>query len=43
MNEELIREQVCGICRRLCAKGWTAANSGSVSVRLDGGEYLITP
>src|SRR4051812_1155391 len=43
MNEHKIREQICEIGRRLYAKGFSAANDGNITYRLNDKEILCTP
>jgi L-fuculose-phosphate aldolase len=43
MDSEGLRNEICGIGRRLWAMGHTPANAGNISVRLDAGRILITP
>ena len=43
MNEHKIREQICEIGRRLYARGFSAANDGNITYRLNDKEILCTP
>lgn len=43
MNEYKVREEICEIGRRLYAKGFSAANDGNITVRLNEKEILCTP
>lgn len=38
-----LKEQVCDICHKMWQLGWVAANDGNVSVKLDDGNFLVTP
>lgn len=38
-----IREQICDVCHKMWQLGWVAANDGNVSVKLDNGNFLVTP
>lgn len=44
MASELeLRKQICDVGRRMCEKGFAAANDGNISCRLGKGRYLCTP
>ncbi|MBV9125235.1 MAG: class II aldolase/adducin family protein [Planctomycetes bacterium] len=43
MNEYKIKEQICEVGRRLYNKGFSAANDGNITVRLNDREVLCTP
>ncbi len=43
MDEKLIKEQICDICHRMWQLGWVAANDGNITVKLDDGNFLVTP
>ena len=43
MNEQLIKEQICDVCHRMWQLGWVAANDGNITVKLDDGNFLVTP
>ena len=38
-----LKEQICDICHKMWQLGWVAANDGNVSVKLDDGNFLVTP
>lgn len=42
-KDSKLRTQVINVCKQLYYKGLIAASDGNVSVRLSGGEILITP
>jgi len=42
-SEEELRDEIAGVCRRICEKGFVAATDGNVSARLDGERLLVTP
>src|SRR3954470_15747282 len=42
-NETLLREDICRFGRSLFERGLTPGSSGNISVRLDGGGWLVTP
>ena len=41
-NETLLREDICRFGRSLFERGLTPGSSGNISVRLDGGGWLVT-
>ena len=41
--EKRLREELCSIARRMYHAGFSPANGGNISVRLEEGLYLITP
>lgn len=43
MNISELKEQMCDICHKMWQLGWVAANDGNVSVKLDDGNFLVTP
>ena len=43
MNILELKEQICDICHKMWQLGWVAANDGNVSVKLDDGNFLVTP
>ena len=43
MDIEMLKEQICDVCRKMWQQGWVAANDGNVSVKLDDGTFLATP
>lgn len=43
MNLSELKEQMCDICHKMWQLGWVAANDGNVSVKLDDGNFLVTP
>jgi len=43
MEYKEIREQICDVCHKMWQLGWVAANDGNVSVKLDDGNFLVTP
>jgi 3-dehydro-4-phosphotetronate decarboxylase len=43
MNETKLREEICRLGRSLFERGLTPGSSGNISVRLDGGGWLVTP
>lgn len=43
MSEQLIREQICEIGKRIYKRGMVAANDGNISVRIGENEILCTP
>ncbi len=43
MNENLIKEQICDVCHRMWQLGWVAANDGNITVKLEDGNFLVTP
>lgn len=43
MRYQTEREQLCEIGRRCWQKGWTAANDGNFSLRLEENVFLVTP
>ena len=43
MTETRLREQICLYGRSLFERGLTPGSSGNISVRLDGGGWLVTP
>lgn len=43
MNENQAREEICRVGRSLFERGLVHATAGNISVRLDGGGFLITP
>jgi ribulose-5-phosphate 4-epimerase/fuculose-1-phosphate aldolase len=43
MSESQIREAICRLGRSLFERGLTPGSSGNISVRLDGGGFLMTP
>ncbi|MGE5157455.1 MAG: aldolase [Gemmatimonas sp.] len=42
-SETKIREDICRLGRSLFERGLTPGSSGNISVKLDGGGYLVTP
>lgn len=38
-----VREQICDICYKMWQLGWVAANDGNISVKLPGGNFIVTP
>lgn len=38
-----LREQICDVCHKMWQLGWVAANDGNVSVKLENGNYFVTP
>jgi 3-dehydro-4-phosphotetronate decarboxylase len=43
MTDAKLREEICRLGRSLFERGLTPGSSGNISVRLDGGGYLVTP
>ena len=43
MEYKEIREQICDVCHKMWQLGWVAANDGNVSVKLEDGNFLVTP
>lgn len=43
MTELEYKEQICDVCHKMWQLGWVAANDGNVSVRLEDGNFLVTP
>src|SRR5438874_11584638 len=43
MSEKQLREDICRFGRSLFERGLTPGSSGNISVRLDGGGWLVTP
>ena len=43
MNEVQARDEICRVGESLFARGYVHATAGNISVRLDGGDFLITP
>lgn len=43
MDIDLVKEQICDVCRKMWQLGWVAANDGNVSARLEDGTFLCTP
>ena len=43
MTESKLREEICRFGRSLFERGLTPGSSGNISVRLDGGGWLVTP
>ena len=43
MDIAIIKEQVCDICHKMWQLGWVAANDGNITVKLDDGNFLVTP
>src|SRR5689334_21353598 len=43
MSETRLREDICRFGRSLFERGLTPGSSGNISVRLDGGDWLVTP
>ncbi len=43
MNIATIKEEICSIGRRVCDKGFAAANEGNISYRISENEILCTP
>ncbi len=43
VDENLLRQQMCEIGRRMWQRGWIAANDGNISVRVDHRRVLVTP
>src|SRR6202166_1064564 len=43
MTETKVREEICRLGRSLFERGLTPGSSGNISVRLDGGGWLVTP
>ncbi len=38
-----LKDQICDVCHKMWQLGWVAANDGNVSVKLEGGRFLVTP
>lgn len=43
MDEQIIREQICDIGRRMYERRMVAANDGNISVKINDNEFLCTP
>lgn len=43
MDEKMIKDQICDVCHRMWQLGWIAANDGNITVKLDDGNFLVTP
>ncbi|QDR80017.1 class II aldolase/adducin family protein [Sporomusa termitida] len=43
MNENVIKQQICGIGKRMYDSGFVAANDGNITVKLNGRELITTP
>ena len=43
MDIEMLKEQICDVCRKMWQQGWVAANDGNVTVKLEDGTFLATP
>src|SRR4029453_14103795 len=43
MNEAQARDEICRVGRSLFERGYVHSTAGNISVRLDGGGFLITP
>ena len=43
MNEVQARDEICRVGESLFARGYVHATAGNISVRLDDGDFLITP
>src|SRR6476619_421967 len=43
MSDSRLREEICRFGRSLFERGLTPGSSGNISVRLDGGGWLVTP
>src|SRR3982074_436794 len=43
MSETRLREEICRFGRALCERGVAPGSSGNISVRLEGGGWLVTP
>ena len=43
MREEIVKEQICDIGRRMYQRNMVAANDGNISVRISEHEILCTP
>lgn len=43
MEIQQIKEQICDVCHKMWQLGWVAANDGNVSVKLEDGNFLVTP
>jgi ribulose-5-phosphate 4-epimerase/fuculose-1-phosphate aldolase len=43
MNESRLREEICWFGRSMFDRGLTAGSSGNISVRAEGGTWLMTP
>jgi ribulose-5-phosphate 4-epimerase/fuculose-1-phosphate aldolase len=43
MNETQARDEICRVGESLFARGYVHATAGNISVRLDDGNFLITP
>ena len=43
MKEQLVKEQICEIGRRMYSRNMVAANDGNISVKLNDHEFLCTP
>lgn len=43
MNEIQARDEICRVGESLFARGYVHATAGNISVRLDDGDFLITP
>lgn len=42
-NENLLKEQICDIGKRVYTNGFVAANDGNISMRIGDNEFLTTP
>src|SRR5437899_75664 len=43
MSDAKVRDEICRLGRSLFDRGLTPGSSGNISVRLDGGGWLVTP
>ena len=43
MDIEMLKEQICDVCRKMWQQGWVAANDGNISVKLPDGNFMATP
>ena len=43
MDEQMIKEQICEMGRRMYQRNMVAANDGNISVKIREGEYFCTP
>lgn len=43
LNESALREEVCRVGASLFARGYVHSTAGNISVRLENGDFLITP
>lgn len=43
MTDTEVKDQICDVCHKMWQLGWVAANDGNVSVRLEDGNFMVTP